>query len=268
MRTAIFTGRDHRNLGVADVVAEGPCAIAISRGGAAKNYAYTEPNEDACGFAWATNGALLAVADGHHGAIGAELAVRHLIEECAERWTHTPALDAATLEGEAREAIGAINAAIFAEADRCHLPTSPTTICFALVRPAEELLLHASVGDSHIFWTQNGFPVDIGWAAQNSSHPTYMGRTRDFTPSDKCTISLESLAGTRAVILVTDGFSEDGIGHREPLDALATVQTRGFDQDAEIRSLETCRGVTESAMAIQKKNRAGDNISCAVWMAG
>lgn len=264
----MFTGRDHQDLGAADVVAEGPCAIAISRGGVTKNYAYTEPNEDACGFAWGANGALLAVADGHHGAIGAELAVRHLIEECAERWTHAPALSAATLEGEACEAIGAINAAIFAEADRCHLPTSPTTICFALVRPAEELLLHASVGDSHIFWTQDGMPVDIGWAAQNSSHPTYMGRTRDFTPTDKSMISLESLAGTRAVILVTDGFSEEGIGHSEPLDALTTIQTQGFGQDAEIRALETCRGVAESAMAIQKKNRAGDNISCALWMAG
>ncbi|MCP4039885.1 MAG: protein phosphatase 2C domain-containing protein [bacterium] len=267
MRSALFIGREHSDIGTIDLVGEGPCAIAISRGGAVKTYSHTEPNEDACGFAWGPGGTLLAVADGHHGATGAEIAVRHLIEDKGLRWTDSEALEAETLLREARESVAEINLAIFAEADRCALPPSPTTLCFALLRPAEKLLLHASIGDSHIFWTRDDAPVDLAWAAHNGSHPTYIGRKRDLDLASACTIACEPLEASRAVVLVTDGFSEDGIGHAAPADVLAEIQSSTLVQDARLRPVETCRGVAESAMAIQRKNRAGDNIGCAVWTA-
>ena len=56
MQSAFLPGREHGRIGAVEMVAEGPCAIAISRGGAAKNYSHTAPNEDACIFATGSGG--------------------------------------------------------------------------------------------------------------------------------------------------------------------------------------------------------------------
>ncbi len=266
MRSAILNGRDFNELGAIELVAEGPCAIAISRGGAAKTYSHTEPNEDACLFAFGTGGALVAVADGHHGAMGAEIAMRHLLEHEAPDWVRASAGSAETLADKAGEALSAINLAILAEAERCKLPPSPTTLCIALVRPEEDLLLYASVGDSHIFWTRDGAPIDLGWAAQNDEPPAYLGYPATPEREAKRKIACETLSGTRSLVLVTDGFSEDGIGHPAPEIELDAIQTRSLLGNDDLRPVETCRGVAESALSIQRKHRAGDNLSCAVWI--
>ena len=54
MRSALLRGREHGLLGAVDAIAEGNAAIALSRGGAAKRYAYREPNEDAAAAGNAT----------------------------------------------------------------------------------------------------------------------------------------------------------------------------------------------------------------------
>ena len=64
MRTALLRGREHVELGAVAAVAEAGVAIALSRGGAAKRYPHSDPNEDAAGFATADAGVCAAVADG------------------------------------------------------------------------------------------------------------------------------------------------------------------------------------------------------------
>jgi serine/threonine protein phosphatase PrpC len=267
MRSAVLNGRDFNELGAIELVGEGSCAIAISRGGAAKTYSHTEPNEDACLFAFGPCGALLAVADGHHGAMGAEIAMRHLLEHQAPNWVEAGAKTSPQLADEASEALTAINLAILAEAERCKLPPSPTTLCIALVRPEEDLLLHASVGDSHIFLTRESAPVDVGWAASNQPPPAYMGYPPTPEREARRKITCEPLTGTRSLVLVTDGFSEEGIGHPLPETELEAIQIRSLSSREELRPVETCRGVAESTVSIQRKHRAGDNLACAVWTA-
>ena len=87
MRQALLRGRDHLELGAIGVVSEGAVAIAISKGGALKNYQHTDPNEDAAAFAVGAGGILVAVADGHNGSEGAEIALEHLLGDCASAWT-------------------------------------------------------------------------------------------------------------------------------------------------------------------------------------
>src|SRR5262249_52635469 len=52
MRTGLLRGREHLLLGAVAALAERRVAIALSRGGASKNYSHRDPNEDACAFAW------------------------------------------------------------------------------------------------------------------------------------------------------------------------------------------------------------------------
>lgn len=268
MRSALLVGRDHNEIGAIGLVAEGPCAISISRGGAAKTYSHTEPNEDACLFAMGPGGALIAVADGHHGAAGAEISMRHLLEHVAPAWTAGGGGSAEALTDEAADVLTAINREIQAEAERCELPLSPTTLSLVLVRPGEDLLLHVSVGDSHIFWTRDTLPHDLGWAAHHDERPAYMGYGTTPEHDERHTIACESLAGTRSLVLVTDGFSEDGIGHDSPETELDSIQTLSLAFEDDLRAVETCRGVADSALSIQRKNSAGDNLSCAVWIQG
>lgn len=267
MRSALLSGREHTALGAIDVIAEGPCAIAISRGGAPKTYSHTEPNEDACGFAWGPGGVMIAVADGHHGAMGAEIALRNLLERRAGIWTDEAPVTGEALQAQASEAVRDINTAILDEAARCKLPPSPTTLCFAVIRPAEGLFVHASVGDSHIFWTKSGTPRDLGWGAHGAGSPAYVGTGAALDVEGKCHVASEMLTGSRSIVLVTDGFSETGIGHAAPASELESIQERTLNQVEALRPVETCRGVAESAIAIQRKNRAGDNLGCAVWTA-
>jgi hypothetical protein len=267
MLSALLKGRDHNVLGATELIAEAACAVALSRGGAAKTYSHTEPNEDACLFAEGDGGALIAVADGHHGAIGAEIAMAHLLEHAALRWTSRAAIDSQAWLREASKETTAINLAIQREAERCGLPPSPTTLCFAIVRPNENQLIHGSVGDSHLYWTREGAPIDLGWGASNKERPAYLGYPASAELEAKRTFGVEALAGTRSLVLVTDGFSEDGIGHASPATELHSIQGVSLSAPEELRAIETCRGVVESAAAIQRKNRAGDNIACAVYVA-
>ena len=87
MRTGLLRGREHLLFGALSALAERRVAIALSRGGAEKNYSHRDPNEDACGFAWSDHAWLVAVADGHWGSRGAELALDRLLERHAPRWT-------------------------------------------------------------------------------------------------------------------------------------------------------------------------------------
>jgi serine/threonine protein phosphatase PrpC len=263
---AVLEGRDHTEIGAIEVIAEGPCAVALSRGGAPKTYSHTEPNEDACLFALGLGGALVAVADGHHGAMGSKIAVRHLLERCAERWTGPDEIDSKTLLLEGEQALDQIADEIRAEAKRCDLPPSPTTLSFVLARIGTDTLFHVSVGDSHIFVTRDEAMVDLGWGATMSEPATYLGRPTSNKHRERRSLGCQSLAGVRAVVLATDGFSEKGIGFADPDAELRLIQSRTLVESTPLRAIETCRAVAESSIGEQRRNRAGDNLGCAVWV--
>jgi len=265
MRSALLPGREHCQIGAIELIAEGSCAIAISRGGAAKNYSHTDPNEDACLFAHGPGGSLIGVADGHHGAQGSELALRHLLESWAEEWTAAPAIEPTSFQAAAESALAEANQAIIDEAERCDLPPSPTTLSIALVRPSENRFFHASVGDSHVFCVNPSEARDLGWAAERREHPHFLGDTHHRSLTERREISWEPLDRVTSIVLVTDGFSEAGIGFDDPAAAMAGITQGVAATRTEIRAVQTCRSLADATVAIQRKNRSGDNIACAVW---
>ena len=267
MRSAFLLGRHHQRIGAVDLVAEGACAIALSRGGAAKRYDFTEPNEDACAFATAATGSVLAVADGLHGAGGSERAIEHVLA-AAPAWLANEPGRAAELSGALRRLLGEIGRAIFDDAARAGLPPAATTLAIAVVRPGDDLLALASVGDSHIFVTRDGAVRDQSWSGGGGRYPEYLGRERELEAEDKYTVESIALGGARAIALVTDGFSESGIGHADPAAQLQTLQLDTLAGDWELRAPDTCRAVVESALGVQRRQRSGDNVACATWIAG
>ena len=85
--------------------------------------------------------------------------------------------------------------------------------------------------------------------------------------SGKCLTGVQPLAGTRAVLLVTDGISERGIGVEDPRAAMADVIERAEGSPEETRPLAAARAVVEVALASHVRRDAGDNVACAVlWL--
>ena len=78
---------------------------------------------------------------------------------------------------------------------------------------------------------------------------------------------VQSLAGTRAVVLVTDGLSEQGIGVAVPEDAVAECAEAAARGKPELQPLAVARGVVERALAEHRRHRSGDNVAAAVaWL--
>jgi serine/threonine protein phosphatase PrpC len=260
-------GFEHTVLENISCIAEGPAAIAISRGGAKKTYHHRDPNEDACGFAWNERGTLLVVADGHAGADAAQIAVERVIGHHAEallqddgpgpHWADT-ALD---LAFDIHEEIQRRSRIV----DR-H-PTR-TTLSIALARTSEDWLGWLSVGDS------------LGFRAERSSaHPfphsarvAYLGSPRDDRARlrDAVASGSSALAGARAIALATDGLSEEGIGVAVPADAVQqALEVASAARTPDLRPLDAARGLAQIANDAHREQRSGDNIATAVaWLSG
>ncbi len=267
MRTAYLRGREHTKLGAVAAIAEGSAAIALSRGGAAKRYAHRDPNEDVAAFAVGEAGVLLAVADGHGGCDAAEIAVERLLERHAKAWTQreAPALRSAW-ESTAREAILGANTAILERLAGTGVESARTTLAFALARPDQGWLAFASLGDSHVFRAGGGPVVDL---AARDGRLCFLGHAPETEKSlrEKCVVGSEALGSARALVLVTDGISERGIGVEVPEDAVADALHAVERRPAELRSLEAARGVVERALDAHRRHDAGDNVSSSVvWL--
>jgi serine/threonine protein phosphatase PrpC len=271
VRTGSLLGRDHEALGALAAIAEGPAAVTLSRGGAAKTYDYTEPNEDAVFFALGPGGALLAVADGHHGAGGSQAVIEELEARIAPRWTDAdPAPGGAGGWNElAFEALLACNHRILADAAERRVHPAPTTLSLALVRPRESLLVFASMGDSHLFTVAGEGVTDLGWASLGHSRTYFLGYesgSREGQRERSLTGTLP-LAGVEALVLATDGLSEQGIGVSDPAAAVATAVQDAQRSKPDLRPLEISKRVSQAAMAAHREQSAGDNIGCAVlWL--
>jgi serine/threonine protein phosphatase PrpC len=268
MRTGFLRGREHLRYGAISSVAEGRCAIALSIGGAAKVYEHREPNEDAVGFAEGPGGIVAAVADGHDGGAAAELAVQRLLEDGATRWTGpAPLRLGESWADEAAEILLELNTAILDAAARGGNAEARTTLAFALVRPDQDLLAFASLGDSHIFHVGATEVVDL--ADRNTQRVWFLGFPSETTWSlrDRIVAGCERLAGTRALVLASDGVSERGIGIDHPEACVAECAASALQAASELRALELARGVGEQALAAQRRQRSGDNVAIAsIWL--
>jgi hypothetical protein len=265
MRTGLLLGREHQLLGGVAAIAEGSCAIALSLGGAKKLYEHRDPNEDAAGFAEGEGGLLVLVADGHGGHQAAEVASLQLLSSAAERWTAREAIGLRErwLE-EASEVLHECNAAILDCAVRGGPEASRTTLAFALLRPRDDLLAFASMGDSHLFHAGAIEVVDLAFDAKRQGF--FLGFPSETRESlrERSVCGCEALRGTRAVLLASDGFSERGIGVDHPEAVVAECVAAAARARPPLRALEAARGVAEAALAAQRRQRSGDNVASAV----
>lgn len=267
MRSAMLRGREHLELGALDLIAEGSAAIAISQGGNLKRYAHTDPNEDCAAFALGSSGLLLAVADGHSGFEAAELLLDHLLQHPAPQWTGP--FDVPGPEQWRRHALAALcdaNAEILREQRDLTARTSRTTLCLAVALPGRGVLLHASVGDSHLFQVDASGVVDL---SHRGGPATFLGQKEETpeTLASHCRMGMEPLAGIRALVLASDGLSEKGIGVEDPALAVAEAVREAAGAPPALRPSALARGIGERALDAQRRQRAGDNVAVAVaWL--
>ncbi|MGE4605266.1 MAG: protein phosphatase 2C domain-containing protein [Myxococcota bacterium] len=252
-------------IGAISAIAEGAAAIALSIGGARKTYEHTDPNEDGAAFAIGPAGVLVAVADGHGGRDAARLAIDMLMGSPAQRWTAEDGADFQQNWAErARDEIVAIQNAILASRARV---TAYTTLAIAVVRPADDCIAFAAVGDSHIFRVDEFESFDLGYYPERRS--CYLGRPSDNreTLSDMCLTGVEPLGTTLAIVLATDGISERGIGVDVPETTVFECVSNAQQRGPELRTLDAARSIAEAANTAHRFHRSGDNIATAVaWI--
>jgi serine/threonine protein phosphatase PrpC len=261
---ALLRGREHTSMGAIAVIGEDACAIALSRGGARKPYRHKDPNEDVAGFVRGEGGVLLAVADGHSGCEAAEIAFASLFASGGQDWTRreAPADDWSSL---AANAICAAHAAILASVAQGGNQASRTTLALALVRPGDDLLAWASIGDSHVFGTRVDAAVELAAASRTPTIWLGSPSLAEDELRERIAAGHRTLAALRAVVLATDGISERGIGFEAPGAAVLEVTELAADCEPQLRGLSAARSLIEQALEAHRRNRAGDNVATAVY---
>jgi serine/threonine protein phosphatase PrpC len=266
MREARLFGRDHTRYGFIASVAEGPVAIALSAGGARKTYDHTDPNEDAVGFAWGPDGALLVVADAHNGSTASEAIIGHLLDGPGQAWVHGAPLPdwRATALGVLWDAHIAVRRAVEYDAG----PNSRTTLVLALVRPEEGRVRIAAVGDSHAFAVSH----DTRDLAEPGAptRPRYWLGSEPLTEDDlaeKAVVQECDTAGLRALVLATDGLSEKHVGVSDPAAAVTEAAALAAAEAPHLRALGLARNVARRAQDAHLENPSGDNVGvAAIWL--
>lgn len=272
MQTAFLRGRDHQQVGRLELEGLPSAAVALSRGGARKTYSYTDANEDCAAYALGEGGSLAIAADGHHGELGSEAAVEILLERFAAAWTAAapPARGEDAWRAQAIDALMAANRAILEVAGRNQLPPAPTTFVVALVRPEDDLLMHLSVGDSHLFAVEGGYAIELGGREASWKFTPFLGyeEARPELLDEYAKVGIRRLTDLRAVVLATDGLSEPGIGVADPPTTVqAAVSHVALEAPEDRRAVDTCRSVVETAMHAHRRQKAGDNMACSVlWL--
>ena len=283
MRSAHLRGRDHHRIGGLELISEEPTAIALSRGGARKTYTHTDPNEDSVAFAqgpvarccsrpmvitasWAPRPACAPFSKAMPRSGRPKRPPISLRGESdAKRWQED-------WKAEGRRALMRANQAILEIAGESGLPPAPTTFVVALVRPAENLLLHLSVGDSHCFAIDRGLAST--WADEGP-----IGDSRPFSDTNRrvksCSRSTRSSVCAAYAICARwswrrTAFRSPGIGVSNPAESIfGAVGQVELDSPRERRATDLCRSVVEVALAAQRRQKAGDNMGCAaLWLEG
>lgn len=262
MTSILLRGQASVEIGAVAESGAGAIAAALSRGGAPKRYSYVDPNEDAALAARGGRGVLVAVADGHWGLRAAERALETLLAEAGE-WLDGPARGSDAWYQSILAALVAINNDVIAT--RQGNERSRTTLSFALARPAENLLVHASLGDSHLFVVDRIVASEIPCPRK----PTFLGaRALRASEAEKVgRIGVQPLDAPLAIVAATDGLSEAGIGVADPAGAAYAAVAAASDEAPEGRALTVARALVETSLAAHRENDAGDNIAVSVaWI--
>jgi len=264
MSAGILFGRSQVEIGAVGEQSGDGYGAALSRGGATKPYAHTDPNEDAVLAARGTRGAVVAVADGHWGSRASEIALEvvrdaHLAdlvdgpERSADRW----------YQCLLHLVVAANDAILKAQSDE---QRSRTTFSLALARPADKLLVATSVGDSHLFV---GSAAGVREVLQKTRKITVLGHER-WTPSQterNARFDVCPLGDADVLVAATDGLSEQGIGVAYPLGAVTSAIAAARTAPRMARAAVAARGIVDTALAAHVANRAGDNVSAGVvWI--
>jgi serine/threonine protein phosphatase PrpC len=262
VRSALLRGREHAALGVHGAIAEERVAIAISRGGWTKQYAYVDPNEDAVAFALGARATLLAVADGHSGFEAAEVALEHLLEHPAPHWTES-AGPPASPEAWRRHALAALaDAAVQIGGERREGSRSRTTLTLALAVPSAGQCYYAAIGDSHLFAAYAGEAREVAPAEKAGAFLGDPAVTEKL--AEYARLGIFPLAGVRALVLTSDGLSEEGIGLADPAAAVHAARLAVAGEPPALRPIALARALCDAACASHRAHHSGDNIACAV----
>lgn len=265
MNAIQLAGRDHPEVGVVGEASAERIAVALSRGGAEKRYDYTDPNEDVALAATGRHGALVAIADGHWGARAAEIAVAHLRDAHAANWLDAESRSPESWYQDVLAALVSANDAILA-AHRLPDEKPRTTLSFAFARPREDLLVLASAGDSHLF-VAGAAQVTEALPCPRKYH--FLGNAKRTASqlAKEVRIGVQSLGDARALIAVTDGISEHGIGVADPREAVRSAVASADAAAVQAHASVTARALIDTVIAAHVANDAGDNIGVAVaWL--
>jgi len=269
MRSGLLRGAEHTQLGAISTLAEGRAAIALSRGGAPKTYQYTEPNEDACAFAYEGESSLVAVADGHWGSGGSVLALERILSHHAPRWLSQSGVGgASTLASrwcdDAPDVLADLNHTLLAEADESLIGRTTLSLC---LQPAGGKLLVLSAGDSHIF-AYGGKQVRELCPQPEGSRACYLGDPSLEREGLRDGARADVVSGwIGAVLLATDGLSESGIGVDDPVSSASHATQMARAAEPELKPLTAARTLASEALLAQRRNRSGDNVgtACLWW---
>jgi len=252
-------------------VADGPAAIALSRGGARKTYPHSDPNEDAAAFALGEAAAWVAVADAHKGAAASEAALEHLLATRGATWTGAALPSADAWRAAVLEALWETHQAVLRAAGRLHQPGSRTTLALAVHHREAGRILYASAGDSHVFRVAEEGTADLAAPGHPCSPRYFLGsetlRREDL--EERAVVGDVSAAGLGALVLATDGVSERGIGLSHPDREVEALASAIAADRPEAPALDLARGLAERANAAQRRRASGDNVAvAALWLAG
>lgn len=265
-------GRDYTGTAEGGEKSGSRVGIAISKGGAAKLYRHTDPNEDACLALEGEAGVLLAVADGHGGEEAARVAIESL-RETARPWCSDPNLQSDRVWHERFAAIfTAMHETVLAlrvtDGSGKIQRAARTTLSLILLRRPEERVLACSIGDSHVFRVGADRCDDLAWPRDAERQFLGSGSLLDGDPLRALCFSANPAKGCVALVAATDGLSEPGIGVADPVQlvrgAIAEIDALPRDR----RAAAGAKRIVDEACETQHQNGAGDNIAVAVAWCG
>ena len=267
LRTAILRGHENHRIGFFDSVAETATAIALSQGGFKKRYTHSDHNEDSA--LYVTNGheTFIAVADAHNGYNASEDALDLLLDQFAPQWINEALCNAENWQAKALDAIAAANNAIIRDSMKHGKLHSHTTLAFALVRPAENFIGYASLGDSLVFQVTPRQTFDHSWSDPKAH---YLGSDSESADSlrETCICGTLPVDNTLAMVLATDGVSYPSIGVADPVATVNDAVKDATQAPEDQRAQQAAQTILNETMAAQIKNEAGDNIAAAIaWIA-
>lgn len=252
----VLKGRDVVSIGKVVDAGSSQVGVALSRGGAEKNYAFLDANEDAVLALSHQGGLMLAVADAHSGSTAGEIALDWLMDHCTELFFPMSLNDWAA---RTKRCFSAIDLAICGQNESSGFQ-SQTTLVVAMILPDKRQMYYAGLGDSHLMAFRDEDPQWLLGQAGNQEQFLGNSLQKERVVQAQLRTGVTKLAPQTAVTLATDGLSTPGIGFNAPLVAVGEVVSKARSQDAR----KLARQIATAVCQTQAHNASGDNIGIAV----